>query len=159
MGWSKTGRSRRTSRSEGTDLGRQPRTRGVRCLAAPCRRPPPGSDLMRRGSLRSILVKRLVQLAATLVVVATINFWLFRVLPGSPLLEITREGRLAPAAVRELSNSFGLNRSIGYQYVDYLRHIFTFNTGLSYASQVPVTSLLFPALIHTLILVAGAEFL
>jgi peptide/nickel transport system permease protein len=114
---------------------------------------------MRTGSLKSILAKRLLQLAVTLVVVATINFWLFRVLPGSPLLEITREGRLSPAAVRELSNSFGLNRSVGYQYVDYLTHIFTFNTGLSYSSQEPVTSLLFPALVHTLILVGAAELL
>lgn len=114
---------------------------------------------MRMGSLKSIVVKRLLQLAATLVVVASINFWLFRVLPGSPLLEITREGRLSPAAVRELSKSFGLNRGVGYQYFDYLTHIFAFNTGLSYASQEPVTSLLFPALVHTLILVAAAELL
>jgi len=114
---------------------------------------------MRTGSLRSVVAKRLLWLVVTLAIVATINFWLFRVLPGSPLLEITREGRLSAAAVRELSNSFGLNRGVGYQYLDYLRHIFTFNTGLSYASQVPVTSLLFPALVHTLILVAAAEFL
>jgi peptide/nickel transport system permease protein len=114
---------------------------------------------MRTGSLRSVVAKRLLQLVVTLAIVATINFWLFRVLPGSPLLEITREGRLSAAAVRELSNSFGLDRSIGYQYLVYLTHIFAFNTGLSYSSQEPVTSLLFPALVHTLILVVAAEFL
>lgn len=113
---------------------------------------PPG----RRSWLRSYPVRRIAQAVITLYVVATFNFWLFRLLPGDPARMIARESRLSPEAYEQLRESFGLNEPAWEQYLIYLTKIYRFDTGISFKARLPVTDLLRPALYNTLILTGAA---
>ena len=97
--------------------------------------------------------------AVTLFVVVTFNFWLFRILPGSYTQLITRAGSLDPAATKALKRSFGLDHSLIDQYFIYLKHLVTFNWGVSFVSREPVASIVGDALLNTLILITPAFFL
>ena len=113
----------------------------------------------RRGRwrwLRSYPARRIVQAIITLFVVATFNFWLFRLLPGDPARLIARESRLSPEAYEQLRESFGLNEPAWEQYLIYLTKIYRFDTGISFKARMPVTDLLKPALVNTLILTGAA---
>ena len=109
--------------------------------------------------LRSYPTRRIVQAVVTLFVVATFNFWLFRLLPGDPARLIARESRLSPEAFEQLRESFGLNEPLWQQYLIYLTKIYRFDTGISFKARQPVTDLLWPALTNTLILTGAAVVL
>jgi peptide/nickel transport system permease protein len=85
------------------------------------------------------VVKRMGGALLTLFVVITMNFFLFRVLPGSSITNLARDARLAPAQQEALKKQFGLDRSMGGQYVSYLSQLVHGNLGLSYQSRSPVT--------------------
>jgi len=106
--------------------------------------------------LRSYPARRVLQGLITLFVVATFNFWLFRMLPGDPARLIARESRLSPEAFEQLRESFGLNEPAWSQYLTYLTKIVRFDTGISFKARMPVTDLLKPALTNTLILTGAA---
>src|SRR5688572_1559411 len=48
----------------------------------------------------------------TLVVVITLNFVLFRILPGDPAKNVVRDPRLNEAAIEELRVRFGLDKPV-----------------------------------------------
>ena len=116
----------------------------------------PGELRGRWRWLRSYPTRRIAQAIITLFVVATFNFWLFRLLPGDPARLIARESRLSPEAFAELRESFGLNDPAWEQYLIYLTKIVRFDTGFSFKARLPVTDLLKPALVNTLILTGSA---
>lgn len=109
--------------------------------------------------LRSYPARRIAQSALTLFIVASFNFWLFRLLPGSPLRVIAREGRLSAEAVEKLKEQFGLDASGWEQYFTYLTKIVRFDTGISFQTRAPVTESVGPALINTMILIGFAVLL
>jgi peptide/nickel transport system permease protein len=107
---------------------------------------------------------------ATIVVVITFNFLLFRVLPGDPAKSGMRDPRLSPAAVAALQERFGLNRPVlialdggnplDTQYFAYVGALARGDLGVSYAFRDrPVTALLSQALYNTLWLVMPAQVL
>lgn len=106
--------------------------------------------------LRSYPARRVAQAVITLFVVATFNFWLFRLLPGDPARLIARESRLSPEAYEQLRESFGLNQPHWEQYLIYLTKIYRFDTGISFNTRHPVPDLLRPALVNTLILIGAS---
>src|ERR1700682_4506935 len=89
---------------------------------------------------------RLAQTLITLFIVVTFNFWLFRLLPGNFTQLLSRAGAVDPAAVANLKQSFGLDKSPVEQYVLYLKNLVTFNWGTSYVSHLPVFPVVFQAL-------------
>jgi len=98
----------------------------------------------------SYILKRLGFAVLTLFVAVTINFVLFRALPGSAVTDMSRVPNASPELVQALNHQFGLDKSKFQQYVIYLGQLAHGNMGVSYIDQRPVTSTLLTALKNTL---------
>jgi len=85
----------------------------------------------------------------TVFVVLTLNFFLFRVLPGDFVTNLTRVPNASPQLKSALAHLFGLDKSKWEQYVIYLQQLVRGNLGISYAYQRPVFSIVIPAAANT----------
>ena len=74
----------------------------------------------------------------SLVLVAVLGFFLFRVLPGDPVRTMTRDRPGDLAAARPLRTEFGLDKPLPQQFVDYLLELLRGDLGTSYTYQQPV---------------------
>lgn len=70
----------------------------------------------------------------------TLNFFLFRVLPGDAISNMARVPGGSPELKQALMREFGLDKPILAQYGDYLVQMLHGNLGISYASMRPVLS-------------------
>jgi len=108
------------------------------------------------------LIRRLGFFVLTLWAALTINFFIPRFMPGSPLqaLRDRTHNKLSPAALQEMLTSFGYkpHENIWLQYLDYLRNMVTGNWGISIGATLgaPVATLVRQALPWTLGLVGVA---
>lgn len=103
-------------------------------------------------TLRGFITRRVLESIVTILVVATINFFLFRVMPGNPY-GVLQESQLAPEQILALMKSLGLDRPLLEQYPMYLMNMFTGNWGLSIRqSGRPVVTIILERLPNTLIL-------
>ncbi|MGH3499237.1 MAG: ABC transporter permease [Nocardioidaceae bacterium] len=102
------------------------------------------------------LARKVATLLVTLYAVVTFNFVLFHVLPGDPLRLLARSGHMDPQAVAQLRVQFGLNHSLPVQYLIYLRNTLEGNLGNSYIYRAPVTDVLRPAVVDTVLLLGVA---
>jgi ABC-type dipeptide/oligopeptide/nickel transport system permease component len=105
------------------------------------------------------LLKRTAFMVVTIYVVITLNFFMFRILPGSAVTNLARVPQSTPALRHHLTQEFGLNQSPWQQYVLYLRELVHGNLGISFANQQPVWSNLRSALGNTLPVVTIATVL
>lgn len=85
----------------------------------------------------------------TVFVVLTLNFFLFRVLPGDFVTNLTRIPNASPQLRRALAHLFGLDKGKWEQYVIYLQQLVRGNLGISYAYQRSVFSVLMSAAANT----------
>ncbi len=90
--------------------------------------------------------------------VATVNFALPRMLPGSPLAYLAGEeiGQLSPAERNELLERYNLDRPLPVQYVHYLRDLVTLQWGDSYSKKEPIKNVLLRRIPWTLLLAFGS---
>jgi ABC-type dipeptide/oligopeptide/nickel transport system permease component len=102
---------------------------------------------MRRGDY---LIKRTVFALATILVAITINFFLFRVLPGSAITNIAHVPHSSKQLQESLTREFGLDKPKWEQYLIYLKELAKGNLGISWADQQPVTSELRTDLANTI---------
>ena len=111
------------------------------------------------------LLRRFGFFVLTLWAALTLNFFIPRFMPGSPLqaLRDRTHNRLSPAALQEMLTSFGFkpNQSIFVQYVDYLGNMVTGKWGVSIGLTLgePVSKVVSQALPWTLGLVGVATIL
>jgi peptide/nickel transport system permease protein len=105
--------------------------------------------------LLSALGRRLVQVAATVVMVALLVFGLMRLLPGDPAVTLLGE-RATDAAIQNLHHELGLDRSVSVQFWEFLRHAVTLDLGDSITLRVPVAQLIRDGLPITLTLTGMA---
>ncbi|WAX56684.1 ABC transporter permease [Jatrophihabitans cynanchi] len=105
-----------------------------------------------RGS--GYVVRRIVFAVITIYVVLTLNFVLFRVLPGNAVTRISRVPNASPKLKHALEVQFGLDRPLWVQYGRYLDQLFHGNLGISYVNQRPVFDNLRDALQNTIPMVA-----
>lgn len=96
------------------------------------------------------LIKRVTFALVTIFVVITLNFFMFRVLPGTAVTNLSKVPDASAQLRRELRIQFGLNLPVGTQYLDYLKELAHGNLGISFANQQPVASNLKTALVNTL---------
>jgi peptide/nickel transport system permease protein len=75
---------------------------------------------------------------ATLLFVICFNFFLFRVVESDPVANLYRGRDLTASQRAELTKQFGLDKSTGAQFVDYLEQTAQFNLGRSYTNNQPV---------------------
>jgi peptide/nickel transport system permease protein len=101
-------------------------------------------------TLRSLL-QRLGQMLFVLWVVTTILFFLFRLMPGSPLAAYI-DTSMTPEQQAILLHQFGLDRPLAVQYGLYLLNLAHGSLGVSFIYKEPVGALLIAALPNTLLL-------
>ena len=81
------------------------------------------------------VLRRLSFFVLTLWVALTLNFFLPRLMPGSPLqaLRDRTHNKLSPAALEQMLTSYGFkpNENVFVQYVDYLGNMLTGHWGVS----------------------------
>ena len=105
------------------------------------------------------LLRRLGFFVLTLWVALTLNFFLPRFMPGSPLqaLRDRTHNKLSPAALEQMLTSYGFkpNENLFVQYVDYLGNMLTGHWGISIGATLgePVTTVVGQALSWTVGLV------
>src|SRR6516165_6769350 len=95
------------------------------------------------------IIKRTLFAILTVFVAVTINFLLFRALPGNAVSGLrcqhcTKQYKAA------MTKELGLDKSKWQQYVIYLKQLAHGNLGISYENQQPVSTNLRIALINTL---------
>ena len=95
----------------------------------------------------------------TILVAITLNFFLFRVLPGSAVTDLARVPHASPALRHALTVEFGLNRPKWLQFLIYLRELVHGNMGISFATQQPVWSTLLADLKNTVPMVTVGTIL
>ncbi|MBM4761643.1 oligopeptide ABC transporter permease [Bacillus sp. B15-48] len=86
------------------------------------------------------LLRRLWYMFITLFIIATISFFLMKLLPGSPLNAADKLSEQQQAIVLE---KYGLNDPVPIQYVKYIGGLFKGDLGVSFAfDNIPVTKIL-----------------
>src|SRR5919198_2258197 len=96
------------------------------------------------------VIKRTVFAIATVFVAITLNFFLFRVLPGDAVSNLARVPHATPSLRHALEVEFGLDKPKWEQYFIYLKQLSHGNLGVSFANQEPVWSNLKTALANTI---------
>ncbi len=96
-----------------------------------------------------------MQYGLVLWVALSVNFLLPRVMPGSPLPYLVGEdvGSLGPERLAEVRTRYGLDESLGRQYLGYLADLARGDWGVSYRLGTPVAEALLERLPWTLLLV------
>jgi ABC-type dipeptide/oligopeptide/nickel transport system permease component len=96
------------------------------------------------------VIKRFAFAIATVFVAITINFFLFRVLPGDAVRNLARVPRATEALRHSLEVQFGLDKPKWEQYLIYVRELVHGNLGISFTNQQPVWSNLREDLANTI---------
>jgi ABC-type dipeptide/oligopeptide/nickel transport system permease component len=104
------------------------------------------------------VIKRGFFALVTVFVAITINFFLFRVLPGSAVTDLSRVPHATPQLRHALTAEFGLDKPKWEQYLLYLRNLLHGNMGISFAYQQPVSHLLIADLKNTIPMVTVGTF-
>ena len=105
------------------------------------------------------IVKRSLAAVATVFAAITINFFLFRVLPGNAVTGIARVPNATPQLRAARTKECGLIESKWDQYCAYLNQLLHGNQGVSFANQQSVASNLRSALLNTIPVVTVATIL
>jgi ABC-type dipeptide/oligopeptide/nickel transport system permease component len=96
------------------------------------------------------VIKRAGFALLTIFIAISLNFFLFRVLPGNAVSDLARVPHATPQLRHALTVEFGLDKPKWEQYLIYLRELAHGNMGISFAYQQPVSSLLLNALKNTI---------
>ena len=106
------------------------------------------------------VVKRLAFAVMTIFVAITINFLLFRALPGNAVADLARAPHASPQLRAALTHEFGLDQPMWKQYVIYLHQlVFHANLGISFADSQPVMGELADKLKNTIPMVFVGTFI
>ena len=95
------------------------------------------------------VLKRAFFALITIFVAITLNFFLFRVLPGSAVTNLARVPHAGAQLRHALIVEFGLDKPKWQQYLLYLQQLGHGNMGVSFVNQQPVTRLLLTDLKNT----------
>ncbi|MCK4478836.1 ABC transporter permease [Candidatus Bathyarchaeota archaeon] len=110
-------------------------------------------------ALKSYIAKRLVYMVLLIFLVASVNFLLFNLMPGSPLDKYVRDlrGKMTEERFEELKAIYGLDKPLHERYILYVTNMFTWNFGYSYESRDYVQNDIIMVLPNTLLLMGVAE--
>jgi len=99
-------------------------------------------------------LKRSLGALLTLFGIATILFFMFRMMPGDPTAQVISPA-LDAAAQARLKAAFGLDRSLWEQYLIYIKNMVTLEWGRSFTSSERVADVLGGWLVNTLLLMTA----
>lgn len=108
--------------------------------------------------MNRFIFKRLVISLFLIWVVVTLNFFLFRILPGDPVRFLFNDPRMTEEIRQRLYASFGLDKPLPVQYGLYLLNSARGELGKSFVHLEPVAKIVGEKLVNTIILVGPATF-
>ena len=89
----------------------------------------------------------------TLWFILSVNFFLFRIMPGDPVALLARSQRLSQEALDRQRQLFGLDEALPQQYLTYLRETLQGNLGVSILSGQDVIAMVAERIWPTVLLV------
>jgi len=95
---------------------------------------------------------RTVYLAITVFAVVSLNFVIFRLMPGDPVSMLIAERILKPEMADEVRRMFGLDKPLWEQYVLYIANLLRGYFGYSFYWRRPVLDIIMERLPNTLVL-------
>ncbi len=99
------------------------------------------------------MLKKLISVPITLLLLATVTFFIFEIIPGDVVA--AKLGTSAtPESIEAMRELYGLNKSIGARYVEFITGIFTGDFGISYSTNMPVSLMISESLPVTFYLAA-----
>jgi peptide/nickel transport system permease protein len=101
------------------------------------------------------ILNRLLLMAVTFYVLATLMFFMFRMLPGDPTMTVVSSA-LNPQAQEEMKRQFGLDRPLLEQYAAYLKNIVTLDFGYSFQHSRKVSDWVSGRIFNTVLLILPA---
>jgi peptide/nickel transport system permease protein len=105
------------------------------------------------GGARRAVLRKCVNSFITVVLVAILNFFLFRVMPGDPLSRLRANPKLSEEFRQKMIEEFGLDQSIFAQFIEYMKHVFVFDFGNTFTYPLtPAIDIIMNDLKWTLIL-------
>ena len=102
------------------------------------------------------LINRIFYTLLMFLMVITINFLLFRMMPGDPLSMVSRDLGSSPETRAALEQIYGLDKPMIVQYFNYVKDMLTFQFGTSFFYKQPVWAVLKPKLWSTFLLGAAS---
>lgn len=115
-------------------------------------------------TLRSFLVKRFAYTIVLVLFVIVVNWIIFLAIPGLQSgygSLIASAHKVSPATYDRLAQLYGFNQPIWVRFYDYVKAMLTFQWGVSYTSQQPVSVEMIQTgrLVNTLLLVGSSTVL
>lgn len=104
------------------------------------------------------LLRRIAFTVFAIYVIATALFFMFRLMPGSPVIAMVPQGA-SEALKADVRQQFGLDQPLYYQYVLYIKNLLMGNLGISFSHSEPVAQLVFDRTLNTLSLMLPAVLL
>lgn len=102
--------------------------------------------------------KKVVQSLITILIVLTLTFILFRVMPGDPTAMFVKNG-IDPSVAEKVKEDYGLNLPIYKQYFVYLKNVVQGDFGDSFSFKKPVMEVIGDRLPNTILLALCAQTL
>ncbi len=99
------------------------------------------------------LIRRILKGLLTIFVSATIAFFIIRFMPADPVTLLV-DPKMGPEVRQQMMQQFGLDKSIGEQYMIFLQQAMTGNFGISFKTREPVMAVLMQKLPWTLLLLS-----
>ncbi len=105
--------------------------------------------------MQEFIIRRIIYAIFTIFAVATILFFIFRIMPGDPTAQIISPA-LDAASQARMKEAFGLDKPLSIQYVLYLKGLVTLEWGRSFTSSKPVFDILIYRFWNTIFLMGAA---
>src|ERR1039457_454060 len=96
---------------------------------------------MHQRRILLLVLKRLFSSLLVLLLMVCFIFILLRISPGDPSLKFVSP-ELNPGLAQKIKESFGLNKPVIEQFVQFISNIFTGNFGVSYEFRKPVAEVI-----------------
>lgn len=109
--------------------------------------------------LRAYIIKRIINSFILLLFVLSLNFLIFDLMPGNPMMTFANPSRLTAQQKLEIASMFGLNETIAVRYTKYVTNMLTGNFGISFYTHDYIAKEIAERLGNTLLLVGTAEIL
>lgn len=110
-------------------------------------------------SSKKYLAKKAIITIVTFFLIISINFLLFRIVPGDPERLLFRDPRIREDALILLRKKFGLDKPLWIQFVIYIRNTLQGDLGWSYAYDLPVLKIISYRIPNTILLIGSAFIL
>lgn len=120
---------------------------------------PAGSEDAKGSSLPRYLALKAGGALTSLALVVVLGFFMFRIMPGDPAINMTRGRQVGAGEVERLRTEMGLDQPLLVQFFHFVGDLFTGDLGTSYVYRRPVSELIMDYLGPTLLLTGIAAII